>query len=82
MKQLTLYDIVIQQIGPIVPYSDTRIDEKRLENLEEFLDLLEMMLVAVEEVAQFKDSRFISSQVMGRRAHNYLKDIGSDYYER
>ena len=82
MKKIDLYELVKQMVGPITPYGSTSIDDDRLDNLQEFIQLVDKLLADLEEVAEFKDNKQISMSVIGRTADNFLRDVATNYEGR
>jgi hypothetical protein len=50
MKEMNVYEIVTELIGPIDPVAAEHIDDKRLENLKHLCDVIEMLLYDVRKV--------------------------------
>ena len=75
MKYNTTYDVVKKLIGKIKPVGETTEDNKRYENLEETIDLVESLISDLEEASHCKDRVEFSMKKIGKRAFESLQDI-------
>ena len=80
-KQFTLYELNKKILGPISPVGETRTDEKRLENLEDTIKLVDLLLADISGCAGNKSRHEWSMKVAGQKANNFLEDIGERFGE-
>jgi len=77
-----ILEVTRNLIGNTEPCGDSRIDEKRAENLEKLLIVVAELLYDVEKVANNRDRQEGSMWKMGERAYTLLCDwweYTSDY---
>lgn len=72
---MTNIDIVRKLIGPVMPVGETHIDEERLKNLQELINLVEGLLYDIDDVAHpnVSQSLFASKKACGLAARTFLK---------
>ena len=75
MTKGTLIEVVDKLIGRCYPYGDTSIDEKRYENLELKIALIEHLIVEIEKAGELYDRSEFSIQHIANRANCFLADI-------
>ena len=73
---MEIYDVVKKLIGNIEPVGTTYIDEKRLKNLKEHIDLTANLLHDLQIIVQYKDRDEYSMSVIGQKAYDFLKNLG------
>ena len=69
---MTNYDVVKKLIGEIRPVGETDCDEKRFENLKETVNLVELLLRDIFEVASLSEQYEYSIKKAGKYAKKYL----------
>lgn len=72
---MTHYDIVKKLIGPIKPVGSTEIDTERFANLEVTINLVDLLLIEIESVANMIDRPEYSVKKAAEFANTYLKGI-------
>lgn len=72
---MNIYEINKKLIGDILPVGATHVDEKRIDNLNSHIYLIEMLLNDLYEVARNKNRVEASMHKMGEIANNELKSI-------
>lgn len=75
MKTVTLIELVDELTGRCYPYGDTLIDEKRYDNLELKMALVEHLIVEIEEAGKMYERSEFSTQHIANRANSFLTDI-------
>ncbi len=69
------YEIIKKLIGPINPVGETREDEKRLENLEYLIGVIELFVEDIEEVAKHRNRVEYSMKKAGERAYKFRNTL-------
>lgn len=72
---MEIIDVVNKLIGSVNPIADSSVDEKRLENLRQYCDLVDKMLFEINMVANQRESPYASVMTAGHFAHKFLTDI-------
>ena len=72
--RINLY-VTKKLLGDIDPVGETNIDEKRLENLEETIQLVDGLIYDIFQVSLNKNSQYHSMKMSGERAYKYLKSL-------
>lgn len=72
---MKVVDVVRKLIGPIEPVGESNEDDRRLNNLNELVTLVDMLIGDISMVARSKDRQEHSMKRAGRFAHSFLKDI-------
>ena len=80
MKELEVYEIVEKLIGKTMPVGASHIDSKRLDNLDDMIELTEAILDNISEIAQMSIRVEHSMKTAGERAINFLKSISDIYF--
>ena len=68
-------------LGNIYPVGETDIDEKRLENLKETIQLVDRLIYDIFQVSLNKNSQYHSMKISGERAYKYLKSLKDELEE-
>ena len=76
---MDIYDVVTKLIGPIMPIGETNTDEKRFENLQEMVSLVNELLDDIHSVTVHKTRGEWSMKHAGEYADKTLKEIGEGY---
>ena len=71
---MDIYEIVTTLIGPIEPVGDTRIDDRRFENLKAFTMLVDNLLNDVVRIAGNADRHEYSVARAGKHCVSFLAD--------
>lgn len=72
------YEVIKKLIGPIEPIGETESDEKRFENLQDWIQLTETMLQDLQTVArENKNRREYSMKKAGEAAAKFLNQWGN-----
>lgn len=69
------YEIVNKLIGPIEPVGETNSDERRYENLEHTLNLVDQLMRDIRLVSQFSSRMEYSMSKAGKLATEFLEDV-------
>ena len=72
--RINLY-VTKKLLGDIDPVGESNIDEKRLENLEETIQLVDRLIYDIFQVSLNRNSQYHSIKILGERAHEYLKSL-------
>ncbi len=72
---MSIKDAIKKIIGNIIPASDTNIDDRRYENLQQHSTVTQHLIQELIDVANLKDSKAYSVSRAGKYAHRELKDI-------
>lgn len=72
--KLDYHKIVKLLIGPIDPVGESYTDKRRLENLEEVIDLVDCLIGDIERVSRNGTSPEHSVRQIGAMAYRFLKD--------
>jgi hypothetical protein len=72
---MEVYEVVQKLIGKIEPYGDTNIDEMRVENLKEYINLTHLLIADLIEIAKYKDRYEYSIKILGTDAYKELLEI-------
>ena len=78
---MTHYDIIKKLIGSVEPYGDSRIDEQRLENLNDMQILVEQLIRDIKSAASYSDRQEHSMHQIGLQAKMFLQEIAADISE-
>jgi len=70
-EKLTHYNIVKKLIGPIDPLGDSNRDKDRLNNLKATIELVDLLLNDIEEVANYSNSYEASVKEIGKLASDF-----------
>lgn len=73
---MTNYDVIKKLIGPIEPVGATHIDDKRCENIKEYVELYFQMTKELSCIARNKDRQEFSMKEIGKIAHDALLEVG------
>ena len=68
-------------LGNIDPVGETNEDEKRLENLEETIQLVDRLIYDIFQVSLNKNSQYHSVKISSERAYKYLKSLKDELEE-
>lgn len=80
MVKMTVYEVVKNIIGSIEPIGDSGVDEKRLANLKETIELTESLLRDIGGVAVCVNNYQDSMKHAGKIANGFLADIEVEYH--
>jgi len=72
---MELIDVIHKLLGPIEPVGETHTDERRFQNLETTITIVDKLLDDLNNVALEADSSEISVRTIGQRARNFLSGI-------
>lgn len=67
-----ILEVTRKLIGETEPYGSSSIDQKRAENLDKLIFVIDELLFDVEKVAYNKDRPEESMRMMGKKAHEAL----------
>ena len=70
-----VFDITKRLLGSIEPYGDTNIDNDRLENLIQTIELTEKLIDEIILVARFKGDHLFSRKKMGTTADVFISEM-------
>lgn len=72
--ELDLELLVMKLIGNIEPAGDTSIDEDRLNNVEELIELIDKLMVNLSTIEyKYRDDRLLSRRDISHRIADWLK---------
>lgn len=72
---MEIYDVTKKLLGPIETVGESNTDEKRYQNLEATILLVDKLLCDINSVAQDKDCQEFSRARSGKRAASFLNDV-------
>ena len=78
--RINLY-VTKKLLGDIDPVGESNIDVKRLENLEETIQLVDRLIYDIFQVSLEKNNQYHSVKISGERAYKYLKSLKSELEE-
>jgi len=70
-----MYKAIKKLIGSIEPYGDTNIDEERLNNLENHIEITYNLVKDLIDIVRYKDRYEYSISKLGRKACNALCEL-------
>ena len=77
METFQIFEVTKKLTGKIRPVGETNEDERRLENLKQTIELIELLITDVEGVAnQYKDRVEFSMKRAGKEAADFLENYG------
>lgn len=79
---MNVTEVVKRLIGEIEPIGDSRIDEKRFENLKVWCCVAEDMIAELSKVADFKSKPEHSMSRAGKFSEGALNYYKNEYLER
>lgn len=74
-KRMTNYDVIKKLLGPIEPIGEANTDEKRYENLEETIDVVNKLLFDLNQAAGYVTRSEYSMRHIGNKATEFLGEI-------
>lgn len=76
MNSEEIITVVEKLCGSIAPVADASIDSQRMQNIIEYIDLLEMMHYKIAWIAnKYKDSPYGTQKEIGMYCHDHLKNL-------
>ncbi len=75
----TTSDLVKRVIGPISPVGESHTDEKRYQNLEHMIEVVNRLLYEIWRVSENKNRVEFSMKKAGQTAYEFLKDVKEEY---
>ena len=75
MRKLTTADLLTRLIGPVVPLGESHIDAVRLDNLKELVDVTDILIGEITQVASGKNSHMASVLAAAVFAADYLVSL-------
>ena len=72
MKDVNIYELINNLIGNIDPIGESNEDEKRFDNLKEYTELIDKLMVNVRDVARSHEHHAFSIQRSGKHARAFL----------
>lgn len=72
---MELKDVVLKLIGPIMPIGETNEDEDRLENLRQFIKLVDALVEEMNDIAGNAERAEYSMSRAGKMAEKFLVDL-------
>jgi hypothetical protein len=77
MEAYQIFEVTKKLIGKIQPIGETNEDNRRFENLKQTIELIELLIVDVELIANnYSDRVEFSARRSGQHAAKFLKDYG------
>ena len=74
---MTVFDVVMKLVGQVNPIGDSTVDEKRLENMKNLVEVFEQIHTVIDEVAyKNKDAIEHSRRLIGEVANDALERMG------
>lgn len=81
MDKLSIYEIVSKLVGETIPVGETHTDNKRFENLNTTIELVERLLYDIKYVSQYKDNQEYSMSLIGTTADDFLKETYRELFD-
>jgi hypothetical protein len=69
------YDFVKKILGQIIPAGSEHIDEDRMQNLKEYIKLVDRLICDLADIRQYKERPEHSIKKIGERADRYLVEL-------
>ena len=73
---MTLYETIAKVNGPIMPIGDCREDAKRLENLKQLVEVMDVLHRDIDQIASMKDCYQASIKSAAKVADDFLDGLG------
>lgn len=70
-----VYEIVCRLIGPIEATGDSSMDEERLANLNQVIDVAYKLFWDIVYIARYKENHQSSMQIIGKKADAFLTEL-------
>ena len=80
MKSEVIIEVIDRLVGSIEPYGSTQIDEERLKNLENLLDIMDEYINEIIDVTKYRNRYEDSILARADRAYDWLVDL-RDYID-
>lgn len=81
MDSQTIYKIVMLLVGDVEPTGSHDLDADRFDNLCTLIDLTDLLLMKIDEIAAYRKRIEISISTIGDTAYRYTKDLYEGYKE-
>lgn len=78
MNDSTIIEVVNKLIGATMPVGDTRVDDKRLENVKKLGALYQHLDARMKELATYSDRHEFSMQEIGEEAARMLREVDNE----
>lgn len=72
---MNTHEVVTKLIGPIKPVGESHTDADRFINLNQMIELVDMLLFDISQVAQLHNRQEHSVKMCGERAKKWLQDL-------
>ena len=72
---MEMIDVVRKLLGPIEPVGESHEDERRMQNLEATIGVVDKLMCDINDAAQDADRVEHSMRVIGQRAKQFLNDL-------
>lgn len=82
MKSNELYNIIMKLNGQIHPSGKHEVDQERLENLKNLIDLTDELLTTIDLLGGFRHRHELSIREIGWTAHRYSREVYQAYKEQ
>lgn len=82
VNKVELHEIVMKLVGPVSPTGDRDEDRRRLENLRNLTELVELLLQQLKDVSHSVNRQELSMKVMGFHAKDFLDETLRQLRER
>lgn len=75
MKSEVIIEVIDKLVGSIEPYGSTQIDEERLKNLENLLEVMDEYIKEIIDVIKYRNRYEYSILAIANRAYDWLVDL-------
>ncbi len=75
MKLMTITDVVRELIGPVTATGEHSVDDRRLKNLKELIELVDDLLGDIHEASRAKSRQEASMKKIGETADEFLQKL-------
>lgn len=72
---MELDEMVMKLVGPVAAVGETHEDNRRLENLETLVSLVDQLLCKIEDASKAADRQEASMKAIGVRARAFLRAV-------
>lgn len=76
---MNLTEIVYKLNGEISPVGETNEDNKRIENLNNMIDLIEHLVSDINDVSAHSNNHQFSMKRAGDKARNFINELTKQY---
>ena len=76
MDAKTIYDVVIKLTGSIAPVGESTVDNRRYDNLQTMIKVVDMLLNDIDDLIALKGNQAYSLARAGKAANEFFDKLG------